>query len=235
MSGGVLKPANLISAACLLLLAAARLAGANFVEPASLDYAALVGPPPAAGSVAARAELAVVLELQALRTPDLARRAGEIERETFFGFGADVVGPWFTADHLPRTAALLARVREDFNGVNRLAKARWPRRRPPYVDPRVQPCVETTDSGSYPSGHGIQASLWAALLAEVLPEHAAGFAARAAETRRMKLLSGVHFPSDVVAGQVIGEALAAEMLKSDALRRELAAVREELGQARPRP
>jgi acid phosphatase (class A) len=145
-----------------------------------------------------------------------------------------VVGPWFDGDRLPKTAAFFARVRADFVPVNRATKELWPRRRPPFVDARVRPCVETTDSGSYPSGHGIQSSLWAALLSELLPQHAAGFAARAEETRRIRLVTGVHFPSDLVAGQLIGEALAKEMLKSAALQQELAAVREELARSLPR-
>lgn len=221
--------------AALALLAAVPLAGAHFVSPDALDIAALITPPPAADSLVTRAELEAVLLLQELRTPAQAARANEIEHETLFGFAADAVGPWFTADALPRTAALFALVREDFIPVNRAAKALWPRRRPPFVDARIRPCVETTDSGAYPSGHGIQSSLWAALLAELLPEHAAAFAARAAETRRMKLLSGVHYPSDLEAGRVLGEALAREMLRSPGLQTQLQAARAEIARSAPAP
>lgn len=208
---------------------------ANFVAPSAIDCAALIGPPPAAESVAARAEFDVVLQLQALRTSEMERRAREIDRETVFSFGADVVGPWFTGDALPKTAAFFARVRADFIPINRSSKELWVRRRPPFVDPRVRPCVETTDSGSYPSGHGIQSSLWSILLAELMPEHTAGLQARAEETRRSRLVAGVHFPSDLVAGQVIGEALAREMLRSPVMQEELRAVRTELAEVRPRP
>lgn len=214
------------------LVLALDICAANFVEPSAIDCAALIGPPPAGESVAGRAELEVVLQLQALRTPEMERRAREIDRESVFSFGAEVVGPWFTADRLPKTAAFFARVRADFIPVNRTAKDLWPRRRPPFVDARVQPCLETTDSGSYPSGHAIQSSLWATLLAALMPEHAAGFEARAEETRRSRLIAGVHFPSDMVAGQVVGKALGHEMLKSPALREEMRAVGAELMGAR---
>jgi hypothetical protein len=43
-------------------------------------------------------------------TPALAKRAQEIETETLFGFAADVVGPWFKPESLPKTAALFAAV-----------------------------------------------------------------------------------------------------------------------------
>jgi acid phosphatase (class A) len=95
----------------------------------------------------------------------------------------------------------------------------------------VKPCVEFSDSGSYPSGHGIQSSLWAALLAELLPDQADGFQRRALETRRMKLFTGVHYSSDLEAGRILGEALAREMLKSAALQQTLAGARAEIAAA----
>lgn len=219
------------------VLALARLPAAlagHFIADGGPDLRALLAPPPAADSPVTRAELDVVLQLQDLRTPALARRAQEIEDETWSGFAADVVGPWFRAEALPQTAALFAAVREDFIPVNRASKALWPRRRPPYADPRVHPCVEYSDTGAYPSGHGIQSALWAVLLGELMPEHAAGFLARARETRRMKLFSGVHYPSDLEAGRLVGEALAREMLRSPALQQALADARAEIA-ALPHP
>lgn len=212
--------------ACFLLLALPAFGG-NYLADNALDLPALLPPPPAPDSLVTRAELAVVLQLQAVRTPEQVARCQQIEGESLFLFGSEVLGSWFTAANLPKTAAFFARVREDFLPVNRAAKAVHPRRRPPYVDPRVQPCVETTDSGSYPSGHGIQSSLWAGLLTAIFPDHAAGFAARAEETRRVKLVSGVHYPTDLVAGQVVGEALAREMLKSPAVQVAIVEIRAE--------
>jgi len=213
-------------AACFVLLVLPAFGG-NFVAANALDLPALLPPPPAPDSLVTRAEIEVVLQLQAVRTPEQVARCRQIEGETLFLFGSDVLGPWFTAANLPRTAAFFAKVREDFLPVNRAAKGVHPRRRPPYVDARVQPCVETTDSGAYPSGHGIQSSLWAGLLTAVFPEHAAGFAARAEETRRVKLVSGVHYPTDLVAGQLVGEALARELLKNPAVQAVIADLRAE--------
>jgi membrane-associated phospholipid phosphatase len=223
-----MRPPSLVFLACFAAIPA--YAG-HFIPDNALDYRALLTPPPAADSLVTRAELDVVLQFQDLRTPALAKRAQEIENETLFSFAGDVVGPWFTAEKLPQTAALFAAVREDFIPVNRASKALWPRKRPPYADARVKPCVEYSDSGSYPSGHGIQSALWAVLLSELLPDHAAGFQARALETRRLKLFTGVHYPSDLEAGRILGEALAREMLKSPALQTALADARAEIAAA----
>jgi acid phosphatase (class A) len=201
---------------------------ANFLAPGALDLKALLRQPPLTGSPETRGELDEILVLQAARTPEQAARCVQIENETIWLFGSEVAGPWFTAANLPKTAAFFAAVREDFIPVNRAAKALYPRQRPPFADPRVKPCVEFADTGSYPSGHGIQSSLWAGLLAEILPDHAAGFAQRAGETRRYKLLSGVHYPSDLTAGQAVGEALARELLKNPAVRKIIAELRAEV-------
>jgi len=202
----------LLSLSLSLSLPAAA-AAANFLTPAALDLPDLLPPPPAPGSPAASAELDAVLQAQAVRTPEQAARCVQIENETIWLFGSEVIGPWFTAANLPKTAAFFAAVREDFIPVNRAAKALYPRKRPPFADERVKPCVEFADTGAYPSGHGIQSSLWAALLGQIFPEHAAAFARRAEKTRHFKLISGVHYPSDLTAGQIVGEALAGKLLQ----------------------
>ncbi|MEJ1972377.1 MAG: hypothetical protein WDM96_07920 [Lacunisphaera sp.] len=47
----------------------------------------------------------------------------------------------------------------------------------------------------------------------------------------MKLFTGVHYPSDLEAGRLVGEALAREMLQSPALQSELAKARAEIAAA----
>lgn len=194
----------------------------------ALDLAALLPAPPAPDSPTTRIELDQILALQTARTPEQAARCVRIENEDLWLFGSEVVGPWFTADHLPKTAAFFAQVREDFIAVNRAAKALHPRRRPPFVDARIKPCVEYKDTGSYPSGHGIQSSLWAGLLAEIFPDHAGAFFLRAATTRNYKAISGVHYPSDLAAGQAVGEALAGELLKTPSVKERIAELRAEI-------
>lgn len=200
---------------------------ASFLTPAALDLPALLPPPPAAGSPAERVELDQVLAAQAARTPVQAARCVQIENETIWLFGSEVLGAWFTEANLPKTAAFFAAVREDFIPVNRAAKALHPRKRPPFADPRIKPCVEFADTGAYPSGHGIQSSLWAGLLGEIFPDKAGGFQLRAATTRNFKFLAGVHYPSDLAAGQAVGEALVRELLKNPAVPKIIAELRAE--------
>lgn len=205
-----------------------------FLAPGTLDPPALLPAPPAASSPTTRIELDQILALQTARTPEQAARCHQIENEDLWLFGSEVVGPWFTAANLPKTAAFFAQVREDFIVVNRAAKALHPRQRPPFVDDRIKPCVEYKDTGAYPSGHGIQSSLWAGLLAEIFPNYADAFFLRAATTRNYKAISGVHYPSDLAAGQAVGEALARELLKTAAVKESIAGLRAEAAAHRPK-
>jgi acid phosphatase (class A) len=221
----MIRPITLLLFATLASAALAK--EANFLAPDAIDARALLPAPPAPDSPVTRAELAVVLQLQDARTPEQAARCQQIESEDIFLFGSEVLGPWFHAARLPKTAAFFARVQDDFLAINRAAKGIYPRRRPPFADARIKPCIECADTGAYPSGHGIQSSLWAALLTEIFPGQAAGFAQRAGETRRFKLISGVHYSTDIVAGQALGEAVAREMLKNPAVQKTVAELRAE--------
>ncbi|HEX7632664.1 MAG TPA: phosphatase PAP2 family protein [Lacunisphaera sp.] len=199
----------------------------GFLAPDALDLSSLLPPPPAADSPATRVELDQILALQKTRTPEQAARCAQIEGEDIWLFGSEVVGPWFTAANLPKTAAFFAQVRADFIAVNRAAKELYPRRRPSFVDDRIKPCVECKDTPAYPSGHGIQSSFWAVLLGQIFPEQADAFILRAATTRNYKAISGVHYPSDLAAGQAVGEALAQALLKVPAVQQAIAELRTE--------
>ncbi len=203
-------------------------AAAYFLAPAALDLPALLPPPPAPDSLVQQAELEVLYQLQLARTPAQVSQAHLIEAEDFFSFGAAVLGPWFTATKLPQTATVLAHLGSDLDLFSRATKTYFNRRRPPFLDTRLQPCVELRDTGSYPSGHAMRATAWAAVLSSLFPEHAAAFQTRAAANRWGRLLAGVHYPSDVEAGRILGAAISREMLKTPALQNKLKEIQAEI-------
>jgi membrane-associated phospholipid phosphatase len=211
----------------LLVLLAVPALASNFLPPGALNLPSLLPPPIAPDSPTTKIEIDQILALQKTRTPEQAARCVQIETETVWLFGSEVVGPWFSEANLPKTAAFFAQVREDFIAVNRAAKELYPRKRPPFVDDRVKPCVECKDTPSYPSGHGIQSSVWAVLLGEIFPDQAGDFLLRAATTRNYKAISGVHYPSDLAAGQAVGEALGKALLKNPAVQKAIAELRAE--------
>ncbi len=207
----------------------------GFVAPAAFDFRALLPEPPAPGSLAAQVDLATVRQVQAWRTPAQVEWAKRVEKDSVF-FHADILGAWFTAERLPVTAAFFRRVGVDLRALDGAAKLPFLRPRPPAVDGGVEPCVTLPASTSYPSGSGMQAFVWAELLAEAVPAQRAALLARAQRAAWGRVIGGVHFPSDVVAGERLAASYLAEARKSAAFRAALAACVAEIaamGKARP--
>jgi acid phosphatase (class A) len=207
------------------LLSPGRAAGV-FVDPAAPVFASALPPPPAPGSLPALADLETVLQVQGDRTPAEIAWARRIERDTLYDF-ADVLGPWFTAKHLPFTAEFFAEAGRDLQAVSDLTKGRFARPRPPAVDPRVRPCVAVPASFSYPSGHSTRLMARALLLAEIFPERREELLAWAHRAAWSRIVGGVHFPTDDVGGRLLAEAFVAEVLKNPAARAAIARARAE--------
>ena len=232
---------SLFSLACLCLLAvpparaeesgmkaavAKKPFDTHFAKPTSVDCATALPAPPAPGSLAARADLEAVLQMQAWRTPDQVAWAKRVDKNDAFMF-SDVLGAWFNKANLPLTAAFLKDVDEDRHEVTEVAKKLFARPRPWVVDPRVQPCVGKPANDSYPSGHVAAIFTRAGVLAEIFPEQREvifEFAHRAAWGR---VYAGVHFPSDVVGGWLLAEPIVTELRKSAAFRAQIEKCRAE--------
>ncbi len=201
-----------------------------FVEPAAVDVAKLLPTPPEAGSLAAMADLEAVLRMQASRTPADVAFAQKVANDVLFDDFSDIVGPWFNAKSLPYTNIFLKHVTADAAAINGATKKLFNRPRPPAVDPTVYPVVEVPTSSSYPSGHSMRAYLWAAVLAELYPEHREALFARAHEIAWGRVVGGVHFPTDTIGGRIMAGAIVTEMMKNPAFQK---AVQEAKAEAAP--
>ncbi len=182
--------------------------------------------PAADGSPTQAQEIDKLLELQAHRTPQEEARCKDEADATAFIF-ADVLGKGFDATDLPRTAALLKDAARQAKIVGGAAKAQWNRRRPFIADARIKPCVDLEQTPSYPSGHATRGMVWALLLAEIYPEHRDALLARGREFGEDRSLAGLHYPSDVAAGQKLGEEIARRMLADPEFRARLDKAKEE--------
>jgi hypothetical protein len=210
----------------IVSLAAAPTSQPAYLAPDNFDFKALLGGPPADDSQQHKDEVARMLSLQAARTPAEVARCKSEEEVTVFAFST-VLGSWFNEKNLPKTAALMAKVNSQAKIPTSAAKALWNRTRPMLADARIHPCVVLEKTPSYPSGHAMRGMLWATLLAKIFPGQSAAIMARGKQIGDDRFLAGMHYPSDVVAGQRLGAEIARRLLDDDAFMESLKAVKQE--------
>jgi acid phosphatase (class A) len=169
------------------------------------DHAVFVAqfpPPPARGSPAERAELDELLALQRSRS-DADVAAARADRKTQIRRFAEALGTdERTIDGLPHLARLAEALEDEAREYVRAAKVQFRRWRPHEVEPAIAPCIDDVAADqSYPSGHSTYGWLMAYLLADMVPERRDRLLARAAAFARQRMVCGVHFPSDLAAGE----------------------------------
>ena len=147
----------------------------------------------------------------------------------------DVLGPWFTAKNLPVTAALFERVDATEHPVIVSAKKYWNRPRPPLQDKRVHPAIDLPTNASYPSGHSTVGNLDALILTELAPDLKVQLLARGRQIGYDRVSAGVHFPSDVAAGETLAHDLFARLSANPAFQADLVQAKAEVAAVRAKP
>ena len=202
----------------------------RFLRTQDFDATTVIPAAPTDDSLATLADLETVYQVQQRRTPEQVALANYFAEDNVFQYDA-VIGLWFNAANLPRAAEFFAQIEADRYAISTAGKRAWNRPRPPLLDPRIKACIPLPKSGSYPSGHATQAFVWAGILAEIFPEHRAALRARAQLVAWSRIIGGVHYPTDIAAGRVLGDRIVAEFLKNPEVRAGLEAVRAEVASA----
>jgi undecaprenyl-diphosphatase len=92
------------------------------------------------------------------------------------------------------------------------AKFLFNRARPFICDTEIAPLIKTPSSSSFPSGHSATAAAGAITLSVVYPSFAPAFLLSGFLVALSRIYLGVHYPFDVLAGLLIGTAIAAAVL-----------------------
>ena len=114
---------------------------------------------------------------------------------------------------------------------SKAAKSFFHRDRPWIVDGSIKTCVPVKPgpaATSYPSGHTSLGFAMGVVLASLVPEKSQAILARASEFGEHRLVCGMHFRSDVVAGQEFGTALALTLMQNPEFKGAMEAARSEL-------
>lgn len=205
-------------------------AGGYYISREQADLTKLLAPPPVDDSPQTRAELDELAQIQRTRTPQETAAALSDAEGTVFRF-ADVVGPKFNPSALPIATQFFQRLREEEDNISEQAKAVWKRSRPFQLDSGINTCVEKPTSGSYPSGHAILGYLNAIVLADMVPEMRSQIFERGAQYGRNRVVCGVHFPSDVAAGRIVGTVIAALVMQNPTFQEDFSKAKAEVRKA----
>jgi acid phosphatase (class A) len=212
---------------CLLLLAAWPLfAESHYLAPGHPDGVTLLAPPPVAGSAEEAADLASARAVFEARTPDEQARAFKDSSLSIFLF-TPAIGTFFQPGKLPKTEALFQKVKTDIAESINTPKDHWKRQRPYQMDERLT-LGRPERSFGYPSGHSTRGMVQALLLAELFPEKKKAILAIGRDIGWDRVLIGKHFPTDIYAGRVLGQAIVRELLASPAFQRDLAEAKAEV-------
>ena len=104
--------------------------------------------------------------------------------------------------------ALLASTMATTAASTQIAKLKYKRDRPYITDPRITPPIAHPRSASYPSGHASSAFAAARVVAVLEPTLAKEAYTLATQVAVSRVYAGVHFPSDVVVGALLGTGIA---------------------------
>ncbi|QGY01346.1 phosphatase PAP2 family protein [Methylobacterium mesophilicum SR1.6/6] len=144
---------------------------------------------------------------------------------------ACVLGTRIDQARVPAVINLLERARLDLARATRGPKVHYRRLRP-FVGNEAPICVQRTqalaDSFSYPSGHATQGWAYALILAALVPEKATPILVRGRAYGESRVVCGVHWLSDVVAGRLTGTAVFAALMGDPTFRADLEKARAEL-------
>jgi acid phosphatase (class A) len=174
------------------------------------------------------AELAELHHIEATRTPLQITQAQADDKEEDIFLFKNVLGAGFTAESLPVTAALSARVRKVESAAGGPLKKFYHRPRPYQIDSTLHPvCELNPEPTSYPSGHSLSGYLLAFTLVQLVPEKRREIFDRADQYVHNRLICGVHYASDTEASRRVAYAIFGSMVASTDFQRDLAAAREE--------
>ena len=203
-----------------------------------LNQAALLqaaGRAPAADGPEVNRDLAVLMWLQTYRSPEMEASAWLNLYRDPAGFsralGVDMV------KQAPTINAGITAFIKPVDQAMGLIKANVKRQRPYLAHPEIRPCLPLEDSYSFPSGHSTWYRTAAELLADLAPERRERLIAVGLHGGASRVICGMHYPSDVEAGQRLGAEAARQIIQSEqwqAFRRD-PAVQQELQRLRSLP
>lgn len=138
-----------------------------------------------------------------------AREVSEANPKDLFGKKSGIL----TKKQVKNAKDILKAYYEELEFAAEFHKEKWKRLRPFVKYSQVQPCINKPNSYSYPSFHATTFMGWALLLAEIYPDKKTQLLKAGEEAGWERVIGGVHYPSDIKAGQQLAKNVLEQLLK----------------------
>jgi acid phosphatase (class A) len=215
------RPSALASLLFFSLVPSLSIAGWNDL-PASHFW---LSDPPARGSSQEREELR---ELHLLEDERSDAQCAQGREQHSHGFKT-LFSTQLTSRELRILEPFLDEVLDYADQVAQVFKDRFARARPFSVDRTLRPCIsKPSGATSYPSAHATLGAIGGCILAEILPLRAEELTEHGAWVGELRIIGGVHFRSDVEAGQALASQICKKLLFQKDFVRELERLRARL-------
>ncbi|HAL07415.1 MAG TPA: phosphatidic acid phosphatase [Brevundimonas sp.] len=195
-------------------------------------------PPPAEGSLREQTDIAAYRAMRSLEGSErwaIARADNEIETPGAPRAFDCALGFKFEPEQMPTLTLLMGKMLGDLEMIQTPAKKGYFRKRPFVIEPLptcITPETWLAASGSYPSGHSALGWAWALVLAELAPDRADAILRRGLAYGESRAVCGVHYPSDVEAGRIVGATIVTRLKADPAFQADFAKAKEEFEAAR---
>ncbi len=139
----------------------------------------------------------------------------------------DIMPELETPTNLPKLTKLYKAVKDAAAEPVDTGKNYFKRLRPFREDSRIEPLGKRDQEYAYPSGHATRGYLCAKILSQIDPDKADALMERGRQIGWNRVVGGMHHPSDIAAGRVLGQAIARTLLRDADFKARLEEVKEE--------
>lgn len=208
---------------------AADVSQLHYLKAGKPNVIALLAPPPLPGSAEQAADLDEVRAVYHAATPQDKAVAEGWKKFDVFTF-TPAIGAFFVPGKFPKTEEFFHNVQKDAEAVTDNAKDFYKRPRPFVTDPSLAN-GKLEKSFSYPSGHSTESMVLALVLADLFPAHRDAIIAEARSIGWHRVMIARHYPTDIVAGRVLAQAIVKQMEKSGKFQKDFAEAKAEIAAA----
>ena len=183
-----------------------------------------VPPPPAPGSPGDQQDFATLFSLQDSRTPQQCAVAAGMPVPDFKSLYAP--SGILTSSEMTAVQPFLDEVSQKVSAVAGFFKKEYARPRPYNENKKIHPCANKPGGAmAYPSGHATEGAVDACVLAQIYPDRASKLVDWGQYVGELRVIAGVHHPTDVAAGQTLAASICSWLLEQGDFNAEVSKLR----------